>query len=1067
MKILPVWLMLALLLACTPEKLTENEIRPNPGRRKNLTFEEIQAGFSNPDMLYAPFIFWFWDEPLNADKMAEMARVLGSQGFNPGYAHPRNSMVGTPDLPDEEWLGEKWFTAFGAALGEAEKNNQYLGYCDEYWWPSFQAKGRVLEKHPELRAQSLDWEMIDVKGGSEVQVPESFFAVAAQLDQAVEPKARKAQYGKWIWHPDGTQTEHSCWFRFSFDIPDNPKTGSTSMKITADNSFDLYINGVKMGAGSDWEKPILLDHLGPLQPGKNLIAMKCTNLDGPFGLTAGILIETEGDAPVEYLTDSNWLTSLVEEKNWEKSDFHDSHWKPARILASAGQSPWNPISNKEDFTPVWIRSSTLRLIGQGAAFNWSVPDGEMWRIYVFNKFYHPGAADGQQCNSIDSRLSQAFIEIALEPYATNFGDQMGSSIPGDFIDHEGDYGWQLAWSESLDSLFSKDFKSDIRLALPLMFDFDIEGQYAKKRWQWFETVSTLYAGIFQDITNWHEQKGMYTTAHVWEEGIQPQLNCVGDHLKILRALTMPGQDCLGLKALRVHDFKEAQSVSEFENVRFASEVLGAGDFEPGMGRWGTFTPELLKKSANSFTAWGVSHVIPHGVFTTRQLDKNPWPPDWYSENPMFPWMHHWTDFVKRTSYINSMGHTVPDVLLYNPMESAWMQADAPLLDENGMWSFTVDRPNAIRINSLDQIYADAINDLTEAGIEFLVGDRYYLEQMKVKKGRLHKDPFSFQTLVLPSLDILRLDIAEKILAFARGGGKVFALGDLPKASADNGMNDPVMGRLMMELQRCAHFTSCSGSLKELLEQAPEGLQSQIRFLNGNFPLVRQHRRIDGRAFFWLANNTDQPQDCEILIRENQGAASIWDCETGTIKPLFSSENQNGCSMKLSFKPLEAYWLVLDPKLPLNPPEEPASAPQIIPVEGTWTVSYNPSVQPEMEFPFPPPTSFTIPAERALEDWRSWGLEKFSGLLDYTKVISLGSVREKVYLDLGTVNHVAEVWVNGASVGTRMWGPYVFEVGSAIQPGTNEIKIRIANLINNSYGDFKESGLRGPVRLLSY
>ena len=45
------------------------------------------------------------------------------------------------------------------------------------------------------------------------------------------------------------------------------------------------------------------------------------------------------------------------------------------------------------------------------------------------------------------------------------------------------------------------------------------------------------------------------------------------------------------------------------------------------------------------------------------------------------------------------------------------------------------------------------------------------------------------------------------------------------------------------------------------------------------------------------------------------------------------------------------------------------------------------------------------------------------------------------------------------------GPHVFDVGQALRPGENEIRVRIANLINNSYGEPAESGLLGPVRLV--
>jgi hypothetical protein len=42
---------------------------------------------------------------------------------------------------------------------------------------------------------------------------------------------------------------------------------------------------------------------------------------------------------------------------------------------------------------------------------------------------------------------------------------------------------------------------------------------------------------------------------------------------------------------------------------------------------------------------------------------------------------------------------------------------------------------------------------------------------------------------------------------------------------------------------------------------------------------------------------------------------------------------------------------------------------------------------------------------------------------------------------------------------------MFAVGDALRPGANEIRVRVANLINNSYGESAESGLLGPVRLV--
>ncbi|MCF7818498.1 MAG: hypothetical protein K9M54_11520, partial [Kiritimatiellales bacterium] len=102
-------------------------------------------------------------------------------------------------------------------------------------------------------------------------------------------------------------------------------------------------------------------------------------------------------------------------------------------------------------------------------------------------------------------------------------------------------------------------------------------------------------------------------------------------------------------------------------------------------------------------------------------------------------------------------------------------------------------------------------------------------------------------------------------------------------------------------------------------------------------------------------------------------------------------------------------------------------------------------------------------ERPLQPWIAWGMERFSGVVEYTTRFNLAQpVDGAVQLDLGKVLYTAEVWLNGRSVGARLWAPHTFDITEALQPGQNELRIRVANLVNNNYGDLRESGLLGPV-----
>lgn len=1029
--------------------------------RPAIGFSEVQSDFKTPGMAYAPFMFWFWDEPLNPAKMAEMSRVMVSEGFNPGYAHARRSMVGTPDLPDDQWLTAPWFTAFDAALTEAKAGNAYLGFCDEYWWPSLQVHGRLVKEHPELQAQSLNWKVYDIASGSTLQVPESYFVSAAQLDTPLSTtsSASPPDFGKWIWDPSGDGTKHTCYLRKLFDLPDGRTAVRAAIRVTADNGYKLTLNGKNIGNGKDWMTPNAYQIPAQMLERRNVLAVEASNIDGPCGMTLGMRVTLDDGTTYDVQSDGSWKTTIQKPDGaWTSRQFSDKAWNSAREICKVGEGPWasNDIT-QPPFAHSTIRSTTLQVIGKGKPFTWKAPAGKPWRVYVFNKYSRAGT-DGGASNAIDERTGKVFVQMALEPYARNVGADLGKSVPGDFIDNEGDYGWKLAWSDSLDHQYKSRYKRDIRLWMPLMLDRDVEGLYAKARWEWFDLVSDLYAANFRAITDWNEKRGSFTTAHFWEGGLASQVNAVGDHLKVLRALSMPAEDCLGKAALNVRDFKEIASVAEFGNTRAATEFAGAGG-------WGAFTPEFLKQGANAITAWGMSHVIPHGVFTTRKLTGNKWMADWYSESPMYPWMHLWNEYVTRASFINSLGYACPDVLLYNPLESAWVAASADMFD-GGMWDFAENASDGGRVNAINASYGNAIRDLTDGRVEFLVGDRKYVSEMTASNGKLVRGPLTFQTVVLPPLTIMPMNVARNIVTFARQGGRVYALGDLPAGSAENGMNDPQMAKLMRELSTLPTFARCS-DLKPLISKDSPGLRSPVKFTSGAFPMLQSHRRIDGRDFFWLANNSEKDaQACEVMVAGAHGAASIWDCETGRSVSVPSDDRADGSRVNLAFKPIEAYWLVFDPKQPASKTAVHEAASVVATIEGPWTVTFDPAAQPKMEYPSKPGAEFAAGVTKPLEDWIKWGLDKFSGLLDYSATITLERKDGRMQLDLGEVHSVAEVWVNDKPCGMRMWGPYVFDISDAAKIGANHVRVRVANLINNSYGDATKSGLRGPVRVIS-
>lgn len=121
-----------------------------------------------------------------------------------------------------------------------------------------------------------------------------------------------------------------------------------------------------------------------------------------------------------------------------------------------------------------------------------------------------------------------------------------------------------------------------------------------------------------------------------------------------------------------------------------------------------------------------------------------------------------------------------------------------------------------------------------------------------------------------------------------------------------------------------------------------------------------------------------------------------------------------------------------------------AVPVPLEIAGPWTV----------EFP-PNPGA---PRSAVFEKLESWprrpeaGIRYFSGTATYTREFKLpaerlGSDRE-VWLDLGGVQVIAEVRLNGRDLGILWKPPFRLNATSALRPGTNRLEVRVTNLWPN-------------------
>ena len=135
---------------------------------------------------------------------------------------------------------------------------------------------------------------------------------------------------KWIYGPDLNKAD--VWTRY---VTPATLTGLGSIVMTADNAFELYVNGVQVGSGNNWGSPYtaLADFNG-----NDVVAIKVTNHGGPGSLIGritigGVVIGTSAFWKITETapTGTSWRTD---------PSFNDSAWSYATEYGDYGVSPW-------------------------------------------------------------------------------------------------------------------------------------------------------------------------------------------------------------------------------------------------------------------------------------------------------------------------------------------------------------------------------------------------------------------------------------------------------------------------------------------------------------------------------------------------------------------------------------------------------------------------------------------------------------------------------------------------------------------------------------------------------
>jgi hypothetical protein len=126
------------------------------------------------------------------------------------------------------------------------------------------------------------------------------------------------------------------------------------------------------------------------------------------------------------------------------------------------------------------------------------------------------------------------------------------------------------------------------------------------------------------------------------------------------------------------------------------------------------------------------------------------------------------------------------------------------------------------------------------------------------------------------------------------------------------------------------------------------------------------------------------------------------------------------------------------------PESRVVVPAPVSLTGPWHVAFQPDRGA--------PASIDLNALQSLHLHPDPGVKYFAGTATYSRSIDIPAdwlaTDRRVVLDLGRVEVIAEVFVNGRSAGATWKEPYRLDITEVVQRGTNRLEVRVATLWPN-------------------
>ncbi len=685
-----------------------------------------------------------------------------------------------------------------------------------------------------------------------------------------------------------------------------------------------------------------------------------------------------------------------------------------------------------------------RLVDKDGNLNWTVPQG-LWKIVSFGYSLqgivnHPASpeATGLEVDKLDPVAVTKYFENYLNQYKKATGGLMGAIGGLQYMVMDSYEAGSQNWTKNMPAEFEKRRGYSLLKWLPVLTGTIITSAEASENFLWDlrKTIGEMVAEYHYDnLTSILAKYGMkrYTESHESGRAL------IADGMEIKRKAAIPmsamwtpnafinQNDQTGYMA----DIRESASVAHIygQNIVAAESLTALGI----MGAAWSYAPSNLKPTADLELSSGLNRYVIHTSVHQPVDDKIPG----LGLGPFGQWFNRhetwseqasaWTTYLSRSSYLLQQGKFVADIIYYYGEDNnitSLFNKKLPLIPKGYNYDFV----NADAL--INMLTVNNNNITTASGMNYKV---------------LVLDANSKQ---------MTLPVAKAIFKLVNAGATV--VGPKPTNNPSLAGNNEEYKTIINSLWGGNESEKLVGKGKVIVDILSEKVLNKMNVLpdfsynDVNANLLYVHRKLNDCDIFWVNNRKNQDQKIEANFRVFGKSVEIWHAETGKSEKATYSFDDKQTKVSLNLTANDAVFVVFGAATKAKSFVKTESVTTLLTqLNGSWGVTF----QKERGAP----NSIQLNELKSLSENEIQGVKYFSGIATYSKSFPVKKEWLKqgsmFYLDLGVVKELAEVYVNGKSIGIVWKAPYKIELGNSLHVGDNTIEIKVANLwVNRLIGD---------------